>query len=672
MCSLFLLMAKYETNVQSSATSLFEVDGETGKNVVAGLSFQGEHPHLPNLLEQMHNSLAVRLHQAYNYGRDFYTYGLPDGYTEVIGDASLQDIENAVEDSVGYPVDIEVSFAGEPEPTFFSEYYGWLNWGWLYSEQYFTKPPVNPNKFYKATLDSSAINDDTSLTTVFDLGEGDLEPVLVRDCIPTPDQSKFFYHVRFSPKGSNNPNHGYWIYEMGTGEYPALDTVDNINRDSPYLPIIPLRQDNQNMGPEVDEEGEFVRDADGNKIVPTTELYETSKKLCDLLDADFDELCRQVHSNPDVEGIDHAYLIMGIDIRSENKAGKGYLYQFFQDLAVRNPGITRLRIQDAYYNILITFDSVDYSTYTGSLTERTEIEYSGDTMTLRRDNRDGTYGEVIVTNLLHTNYVYESHAVQTSLSGSADPDNYNFVIPLNYELWKEGRALFDRYELVQESFKIIFNSYERRKLKWYETSIFKAIMIVIAIVVTIYSAGTFIAGLQSAYAATGIQGAMTYAIQSIVLATAINYGFRALARVLPTEFVIAIAVFATALSLSSSLGITDFVDADVMLQYTNVSFEGVQESIQTDLIELQKEMEEFTDYTQELDDELASLEEELYDMSWFEVMNMNSKPEDIYLYETPTEFYTRTIHAGNIGVSTLSAAENYVENALTLPELYQI
>lgn len=663
-------MAKYETNVQSSATSLYEVDGQTGKNVVAGVAFEGNPPHLPKMLEQMHNSLGVKLFRAYNYGRDTYTYGLPNGYTEIIGDAALEDIEDAVEESVGYPVDIENIYVGEPDPLYFAEYYGWLNWGWKYDGQYFTNPPVLADPYERVTLHSASINDDASLTVVFDTGSLQ-EPVTVRDCVPTPDQTQLYYHIRFVPKGSNNPNHGYWIYKIGTGDFDPLDYITSTDRNSPYMPIIPIRQDNKNMGPSVDENGDFIVDEQGDVIEPDTELYRTSKKLCDLLDTDFMELCKQVDSNPDVSGIDHAYIIMGIDIRSTHKTGKEYLYQFFQDLAIRNPGLTRLRIEDAYYKILITFDSITYNTYNGSLSQRTEMQYSGQTLTIKHDNRDGTYGQVVITNLLHTNYVYENHAVQTSLSDSADPDNYNFVIPLNYELVNTSRSLYDRYGLIQESFKIIFNSYERRKLKWYETGIFKAIMIVVAIVAIVYTAGTFIAGIQAAYAAGGISAAITYTVTSIAYATAINFGFRALARALPPEFAIAVAVMMTVLTISGAVGSTDLWDAEQLLEYSSAVFEGTQQGIQDDLTDLQKEIDEYTDYTKELEDELASLEEELYDMSWFELMNFNGT-EDPLLYESPTDFFTRTIHAGNIGVATLSAAENYVDSALTLPNPHQI
>lgn len=670
-------MARYQTSVASSATSLYEVEGETGKNVVAALSFKGNHPHLPNILEEMHNSLAVRLHQAYNYGRDTYTYGLPNGYTEIIGDASIAQIADAVEAEVGYPVDIEYASVSEADASFFAQYYGWLNWGWRFASSYFAYPPVSPLEGYYVRLSSANIEGNGRLRVSFNIGADNLgdyqfESVDVYDCVPTPDESKIFYHVRFTPAGSGSPDHGYFIYEVGSGLYPDLDVVDSINRNSPFLPIVPLRQDNRNMGPAIDANGDFILDVDGNKIVPNTDLYRTSKKLCKYLDTDFDDLCKAISTNPDVKDIDHAYLIMGIDIRTTHKAGKAYLYNFFQDLAIKDPGIKRIKIADAKFNIDITFDSVTFSGQTGSLSQRTELIYRGNNLTLRYDNRDGTYGQVVVTNLKHTNYIYSEHTNVITLEDSADPEEFGFIIPLNYDLYKQSKSLFDRYELIRESFKIVCNAYERKKLKWYQTGIFKVLLFAVMVVITIYSAGTFTAGLSAAYAAGGIYGAMVFAVSTVFYATAISYGFRAIARRLPPEFAMAVALIAIIVTIGYGASQGEFADAYDLLQYTSPFIEGVQEGIQDALVELNKEMKEFIDYSNLLVDELDALEEELYDTTWFEIITALDTPPTIEVRETPSEFYTRTIHAGNIGVVSLSAAENYCDNMLRLPENNQI
>ncbi len=44
---------------------------------------------------------------------------------------------------------------------------------------------------------------------------------------------------------------------------------------------------------------------------------------------------------------------------------------------------------------------------------------------------------------------------------------------------------------------------------------------------------------------------------------------------------------------------------------------------------------------------------------------------DIYIpmQESPTDYYARTIHTGNIGTLTLNEASNYVDRMLLLPTL---
>ncbi|AGH57611.1 hypothetical protein PYDG_00082 [Pseudoalteromonas phage pYD6-A] len=672
-------MGRYQTTVASSATSLFEIEGETGPNLIAGLSFKHDYPHIPKVLDTMYNGLAIRIHQAYNYGRDFYTYGLPNGYEEVLGDVPVSTIEALISAEVGYPVTVQTIQVEEPDDVYMAEYHAWKYWGWKYVDEYLTTPPVAPIKGYNVKIEETAFNPYGNLNITFNIGKNISGDDVLIDYLldkseldPEPDQSKIYYHVRFLPTGATTPNYEYWIYEVGSGTYPDIDDITLNDLGSPFLPVIPLRQDNQNLGPEV-EDGDYVLDVNGSRIRPDTDLYRTSVKLCDKLDTDFDRLCLDISNNPDIRDIDHAYLIFGIDIRSEHKIGQSYLYDFFEDLAVKAPGAQSIIIQDAKYKVRLSYTSNTRTVIVGELGKPIELTYAGETLTIRRDLNNGTYGQIVITDLLHTNYVYGSHAVKTSLSDSEDPDNYNFIVPLNYDLFRSFKGLLNRQGLLKESFKIVFNSFERRKLKWYERGIFKALLLVIAIVITVWSAGTAYAGIAAAYQAGGIAAAISAASTMILTALAVGTAVKWLASQLPPELGIVVAVVLTALAIGGYTGTInfEFVDAEGFLSLTNAVLEGTQEGLANDMAELMDEINSFMSEAEAAQEELDNLWSEL-DVSadWFTETIMEQT--QLIKIESPEEFYTRTIHAGNIGTATLSQIENYVDKSLELPELREI
>ena len=57
-------------------------------------------------------------------------------------------------------------------------------------------------------------------------------------------------------------------------------------------------------------------------------------------------------------------------------------------------------------------------------------------------------------------------------------------------------------------------------------------------------------------------------------------------------------------------------------------------------------------------------------LSGFDLLHTSTRLgiTNLYLHESPTEFYDRTIHDPNPGVIALEAIELFVDGALTLPE----
>ncbi|AUR87172.1 TMhelix containing protein [Vibrio phage 1.097.O._10N.286.49.B3] len=662
--SLFLYMGKYQHLTGSFATNLNSVDEPTSKSIVGKICLKPDYPHNNALLAHAYNGLSNRIHSVYNYARDEYTLGLPEGYGVYLNDTPVEDIRDAVVSDVGFDVLLREAFLSLPNSDIISRWYAAENWGWNSLTGAFTNPPLSSTDGDNdVTIIASEFDPEGDLRVTFAIGGNTNRVIRVSDHGFNLDE--LYYHVSYVPLNDTGVAEAYWFYRKGAGQHPDLDLPVEVVYGSPFMPVIPLRENNLSLGPEC-EDGEYVRDGNGDKIKPDTELYRTSVKLCKKARTDFDEITREISGNPDIDQIDHAYLIFGIDVRSDSPAGKHYLFQFFESVALETSGANEIVIKDSNFHCKVTFDDVVRTLHIGNLTKKTELTYAGNTLTLKRQINDTEYVQLVVTNLVHTNYVQDRHAVVTSLATSADEENFNFIIPLRFELIKQDRGMFEREDLIRESFKLVFNTYEKKKLKWYQRGIFKALITIVAIVVTVYTAGAGAAALATATAAE----AVLLAAQAIIYSSLISLGFKMLARILPPEVFAILAVIAIVVAGSQAFGGTDFTSltSQDLLQLSSNLVEITNYSIEAEMDTLLGEMTDFQDYASELEDELLLLEESLANEPLYDVGALLLHQPMFISGEEPENFYTRTIHAGNIGTQSLNVIESYVDSKLELPK----
>lgn len=110
----------------------------------------------------------------------------------------------------------------------------------------------------------------------------------------------------------------WWYYDISSNIYPALAPENAIDMETDLLPIVPIRYYNQSMvRPEVQE----------------TDLYKTSKTLLDKIGVDIDELASTLEENPNIADIDHAYVMFGVDLQSNEIASIYYMVEFFDYIA---------------------------------------------------------------------------------------------------------------------------------------------------------------------------------------------------------------------------------------------------------------------------------------------------------------------------------------------------
>ena len=226
-----------------------------------------------------------------------------------------------------------------------------------------------------------------------------------------------------------------------------------------------------------------------------------------------------------------------------------------------------------------------------------------------------------------------------------------------------------RETIINQGMHIIVNTVKIVKIPWYTSGIFKAVLFVIAVILAIPSGGTSLTAF-----------AIFEAIAIVVLETLI---IQAVARVLVNVFNIDVGVASAIIAVVALLaggyakfdGSTVFsLTAKELLQVTNIAFKLSQEGFKLQAENLADEQESFMSMTEIKQAELdaaKALITKVHSMKDYLLMPTNMSKEFYVLGESPTDYYNRTVHSGNVGalLPTLLSASS--ELLLVPPSMTQ-
>jgi len=530
-----------------------------------------------SLMKTMVNQVAASMPGIYKYARDEYTLGLPQGTALDYGNINLDTVDGVLLTELGniplyratgaVYVDITPALAVyphlvnvrhyNPNTNEISDYPAGLTW----------VQPVGPGSLNvsaaqkKVCLDSAAVGLDgvsiditysqyleRPIVTGYDdyLYEAIIELQFIREPynyienVPLADAPNITwgedYMIAFYreydvtgqiPTGPDMP----WLYRISSNIFPQLDPANTAVAGLDYFPVIPLRHENKDLTEEIYKE---------------TPLFLTSKELARRTKIDIDGIAEKLNTNPNVGEMDHAYIMYGVNLRTEVPESLTYLHKFFESLydlqssnelqylnkigttgyfgteavntfaaaAPNNTGVfTEYGLQlflDYDYvkslpsvgvvgngrigNITKTFVEYTEQILTGYYYE----EYSGESIPQYVTN---TKGALILTlqvdvGIIHKievyglelrNTIYRGRSEHTSmLDVIRDENENNLVIPLQYQM-AQSFPLKSRNPLYNDALIIVVNSYQVTKLKWYQSSWFKVIIIIVAIVLIVVS-----------------------------------------------------------------------------------------------------------------------------------------------------------------------------------------
>ena len=388
------------------------------------------------------------------------------------------------------------------------------------------------------------------------------------------------------PEPGEDDAYHYFIYEQGSEPDSVFEEFfpKDLSSDATLLvPPIAFRLNNHELS-------ELAEDNEQHK-----ELYKLSKRAYQKvygLNA-YKKMDEAILDNDHIRDIDYAYLFFGVPINTKMWFGQAYLYNFFKMLHDMLPGSetpnasvfttrTSGKTNQFYvkankhplnFSYTISWDSSQYlpnqdipskakfekkRKYT-SYYEREELK---ETRTHHTEEGGTETYEVVVgynyhlylvhkiskdkcsivrfTNLTHENHVYDWHSVTTTVQEAfSSEDESSFLVPIHEGVFKSLSAL-TQAELGETFGYLVFNCYESKKLKWYQTSAFRSFMTIvplgIAPIAWSWSVSSNIAA-QAAAQGTTVAAMSSAQISSIVMASLKNTLLSMLAAIAVSKIV---------------------------------------------------------------------------------------------------------------------------------------
>lgn len=500
------------------------------------------------------------------------------------------------------------------------------------------------------------------------------------------DSTKDYFHVKYTVNGVTK----YWMYQSGSGAWPILDNV--YNQPAPiigsYFPFVYFRY---NKKSEIEDK--------------STQDYKTSKKLLKKLGMSYDQVAEAIDKNPDIKDVEQAMLMFAVPAHSTKPLEQRYLFDFFdaQFYAAEDrytsaiEGAIRAEfgtnsdentyttiIQDRRFRMALTYQGIykqrvvgnigSIGTHTNGFTQETEnLLYPGTIADqpmgvqeyskyhyYRKQVTAFMYEEIQITNLKTIFFVFGAY---TTIGDELDDI---LMIPLDRAIIHEYSAK-EKEILYTTAMHYVFNSRVVTKIKWYQTGLFQAIVIIVSLVVLIASYGATWQEFAAAVAAGATAQAIIVTIAlGIIKAVAISYAIKLFVQEVGLETAFIIAIIAAAAGyyqyITSDAGsIAGAPWAKELLDLSSSLAKGINASVKESIADLMGEYDELK--------LLASENEKLLDNANKLLESNNLLSPMVIFGETPSEYYDRTVHSGNIGVIGLDAIRSYVDASLRLPKL---
>jgi hypothetical protein len=500
-----------------------------------------------------------------------------------------------------------------------------------------------------------------------------------------------YFHARYTVGGVVK----YWLYRDGEGTFPALDAVYDrapVSNGS-YFPFAYFRHDKRS---EISDK--------------TTDAYKTSKKLVSYLGMDYDQVATAVDTNPGIADVQQAILMMAVPANTANQIERKYLWRFFNNMFLAgNPGTTfsspsqaeispdnsidgfkwelftpspEVVIQDTRFRMVIENGGIYKRRMVGNI-GAVGSYHSGHSIVSRMVDTwvDSESGQVVPVDFPVKYHYYRRQVTSTlydeilvagmrtvfrvigAYSTIGDEEDDILLIPLDYSITKTF-SVPDREILYARSLHYVFNSVVYTKVKWYQTGIFRAILVIVAVAIAWKTMGASLKAVAVLLAAGSYAAAAIIILGIVIEYIVVQIAFKLFVKVVGVDIAILVAVIAAVTGVVQSIDAGSVAGApwaETILQVSSGISKAVAGQVQADMQDLVGEFQAFSLFKET---EIKLLEDAKA------LLNGSNRLDPFVIFgESPGDFYNRTVHSGNIGVVGISAISNYVDIALQLPKL---
>lgn len=541
----------------------------------------------------------------------------------------------------------------------------------------------------------------------------------------------------------------YFLYRVGAGTYPAIDAWRSNAAivSSPFYPSVPFRVDNVDVSAESRENTPLYKTSKklmGYAGVEYEDIAEKLRDNKDIKEIDFAFVQFGVALNTKLpEGKKYVYrffeMIQNLSAvsRAENDAweaehanvpaemeaaagdpeegGIRVPGEGFTSSGYSSPPTNRLQIEDPDFSqktsalkISLEWQWADTTVHSGTVAAGAKpgdctvaVSGSADQIPIlggvvldksiiyacRQIDVD-TYEKITISGLVLTNHVYKDKTVIiTAHDAMTKPDEEGFILPLSHEIFRE-MGMRDSTQLSFECLHLVLNCYKVVKKKWYQTGLFKILLVIVAVVITVLSMGAatpMATAMISAAASVAWTLGVSGIIAAFIVATATVLAGMLLTSLLTPVLVDAfgekwgrvLAIVATALTMNfamtgSALGsfANAPLNATTLIQGTSAVLNLYGAYNQGALAEL-----DVGGTMEKLKSEYDTQMEEIERLTR-EFLKPGSNLIDIdgfiqataITMESPKDFLSRTLLTGSdIAAISIGQIENFVDVGLQLP-----
>jgi hypothetical protein len=291
-----------------------------------------------------------------------------------------------------------------------------------------------------------------------------------------------------------------------------------------------------------------------------------------------------------------------------------------------------------------------------------------------------------IEGLVHNNFVYRGKDVETTATEAiTDEDPSGFIVPLQYSTFTE-MSLIEATQMSTACIHLVLNSYKVVKKKWYQTGLFKIVLIV-AVIATIYFTGGFSAGavgalgsnlaVGTAIGLTGmaaiIVGAVANAIAAMIITSVITKGATAAfgAKIGAIVGVLASLVAINGLTNMASTGnfainFGSMARAENLLKLASAAGNAYSGFVEASIADIAAETQEMLDEYKGEAEKLSALYEEMVGSDRGVIDPTTFTNVGSPFIESPGSFLGRTLMTGSdIADLSLEMLSNFADITLS-------